>query len=135
MKKILMILAVVLAPSLLLAQAKKVPTNRATDNSKKTAYVSYEYMTMRVAKAEKKTVQSPKKGKKETEKVQSSSERTRMSISFDFGISARVREADLLNRKASSLKTLVDALNFLGSNGWELVSVSGNTYLLKRKSR
>ena len=107
MKKILMILAVVLAPSLLLAQAKKVPTNRATDNSKKIAYVSYEYMTMRVAKAEKKTVQSPKKGKKEAEKVQSSSERTRMSISFDFGVSARVREADLLNRKASSLKTLV----------------------------
>tara|TARA_Y100001933_G_C18668585_1_gene425888 strand:- start:145 stop:558 length:414 start_codon:yes stop_codon:yes gene_type:complete len=135
MKKVLMILAVVLAPVLLMAQAKKVSTNRAIGNSNQTAYVSYEYMTMKATKAEKKTVQSPKKGKKTTEKVQSSSERSKMSISFDFGVSARVREADLLNRKASSLNTLVDALNFLGSNGWELVSVSGDTYLLKRKSR
>ena len=135
MKKVLMILTVALAPALLMAQAKKVQTNRTIDNSKQTAYVSYEYMTMKVTKAENKTVQSPKKGKKTTEKVQSSSERSKMSISFNFGVSARVRGADLLNRQATSLKTLVDALNFLGSNGWELVSTNGDTYLLKRKSR
>ena len=135
MKRVLMILTVALVPALLMAQAKKVQTNRTTDKSKQTAYVSFEYMTMKVTKAENKTVQSPKKGKKTSEKVQSSSERSKMSISFDFGVSARVRGADMLNRQASSLKTLVDALNFLGSNGWELVNSNGDTYLLKRKSR
>lgn len=133
MKKILVLL-IVMTPALLMAQAKKVPTNRVPTQQKAAPFVVYEYMTMMTTPVAPKApaVQSPKKGKKEKVSVPATKRRGMVSVSFGFGKEKKVKELSKMESMAASFKTTVDALNYLGSRGWELVAKDGDTYLLKR---
>lgn len=135
MKKVLMLLAV-MTPALLMAQAKKVPTNRTVSQAV-SPFVVYEYMSMVTSNpvgAQNPAVQSPKKGKKEKAPVAKATKgRKKVVVSFDFGKQKKVKEAGKLAAQAGSFKTALDALNFLGRRGWELVDISDDTYLLKRE--
>lgn len=133
MKKVLVLLAV-MTPVLLMAQSKKVPTNRATNSQKVAPFVMYEYVTMFVSKAEAKApaVQPPKKGKKTKAPAATPKGRQKVVVSFDFGKEKKSKEASKFDAQAGSFKNTIDALNFLGARGWELVAKEGDTYLLKR---
>ena len=130
MKKVIMMLAMVL-PMMLMAQ-NRAPENKGDRPVIENKAVQYEYVIIRgvmdVESADRQEVVTPKKkGKKEevnprpTNNVKGfmkHKQKARWFITFDFG-RTKSKEAQLAMK--NEFHSMIDALNFLGGRGFELV--------------
>lgn len=133
MKKVLLMMAFVM-PVMMMAQTKTAPQKpRQNPPQERVAKTSFEYMEMIATEVVEKAVASPKKSNKSKEKASAEKTTESYQITFNFGRESK----DLKKRvgKASTMNRPMDALSYLGTMGWELTAVSGNSYYLKRRAR
>lgn len=116
MKKVILMMALVL-PLAMMAQTRPSPAKKPVPSEKERAFKPVNYMEMTVTEE-----LVGKKGNKE------------LKTSYSFN-STNKRIDDMIVDVSSKFKTVVHALNYLNSMGWELISVSGNKYYLKNTKR
>ncbi len=130
MKKTIMILVMVL-PMMVMAQ-KRAPENKGEHQIFESKPAHYEYVILRglmdIEPTDRQEVVTPKKkGKKEEVKPKPTRnvkeyithiKKSRWAINFDFG-RTKSKEAQLAMK--NEFYSMIDALNFLGSRGFELV--------------
>lgn len=110
MKKVILMLAFVL-PLAMMAQTRPAPAKKpvpAERVSKKVNYMEMTYSEEMVGK----------KGSKE------------LKVTYAFN-STNPRIDKVMTETSRKFKTVVDALNYLSSMGWELVSVSDEKYYFR----
>ena len=131
MKKVIMMLTMVL-PIILMAQNR--PSVQKKSALQEKTKVNFEYLEMHAEKlSEAKTVSSPKK--KKSKDVSSKPVQNTYNITFNY--SMRMSKGMMKKElgRIGKVKNPLEALEYLGSLGWELIAVSGDNYYLKRKSR
>ncbi len=129
MKKVLLMVAFVM-PVMMMAQTKTAPQKPTQDRAEK---ISFEYMEMIATEIAEKVVESPKKSKKSKGKV--STEKAAKSYKMTFNFGRRSKDHQKRAGKAATMRNPLEALSYLGSMGWELTAVSGDSYYLKRRAR
>ena len=129
MKKVLLMVAFVM-PVMMMAQTKKAPQKPTQDRVEK---IGFEYMEMIATEVAEKVVESPKKSKKPKGNV--STEKTTNNYTMTFNFGRRYKDHKKRAGKASTMRNPLEALSYLGSIGWELTAVSGDSYYLKRRAR
>ena len=130
MKKAILILAIVM-PMMLIAQ-NRAPENKVDRPIIENKPYKYEYVIIRgIIDSEVTKRQEPISPKKKTKKEEVSSikmndvkgymkhiQKSRWAINFDFG-RTKSKEAQLVMK--NEFYSMIDALNFLGARGFELV--------------
>ena len=129
MKKVLLMVAFVI-PVMLMAQTKTAQQKPTQDRVEK---IRFEYMEMIATESADKVVESPKKSKKSKGNV--STEKATKSYKMTFNFGRQSKDQQKRAGKASAMRTPLEALSLLGSMGWELTAVSGDSYYLKRRVR
>lgn len=129
MKKVIMMMAFVM-PVMMMAQTKTAPQKPPQERVSKT---SFEYIEMIATEVAEKVVESPKKSKKSKKQVSTAKAAKVYRLTFNFGRGS----TDIKKRveKVSNMRSPMEALTYLGSMGWELTAVSGDSYYLKRRAR
>ena len=127
MKKVLLMVAFVI-PVMMMAQTKKVSqksTNKGVER------IAFQYLEMIVTEVSEQVVSSPKISKKSKENISDETLASKYKITLNVGRLSKDHQK-LLN-KASMMRNPIEALSYLGSLGWELGGVSGDSYYLKRR--
>lgn len=110
MKNVILIMALVL-PFTILAQTRPSPAKKPLKSERNDKMVNYMEMTFSEELV----------GKKGNKKVKT-------TYSFN---STEKRVDEMLEKSSDKFKSVVHALNYLNSLGWELISVSGDKYYFK----
>ena len=116
MKKVILMMTLVL-PLAMMAQTRPSPTKKPIPSEKERVFKPVNYMEM--------TLTEELVGKKGNKEVKT-------SYSFN---STNKRIDDMIAKSSSKFKSVVQALNYLNSLGWELISVSGDKYYFKNAKR